>query len=87
MSTIGVADDNIAAQIGSKQQLLGAQGTFFHGFSWNLQVFPIILHFHGFSWFFMIFMVFHDFHGISWFFMVFGVLEVSNGPRTCPHTR
>ena len=68
MSTIGLADEHIAAQIGCKQQLLGAQGTFFHGFSWILQVFPIILHSDGFPWFSMIFMVSH---GFSWVFMDF----------------
>ena len=70
MSTIGGTDDNIPAQIGSKQQLLGAQGPFYHGFAWFLQNFPRILYFHGFSWFSWFswfFMVFHGFHGFSGF--------------------
>ena len=61
MSTIGVADHNIPAQIGSEQQLAGAQGTIFHGFPWFLHVFPK----------YCIFMGFHGFYGFSWFFMVF----------------
>ena len=69
MSAIGVADHNIPAQIGSEQQLLGAQGTFFHGIPWFfLHIFSRILYFHGFPWFLWIpwfFMVSHGFHGKS----------------------
>ena len=70
MSTIGAADHNISAQIGYKQQLLGARGSFLHGLSWFLQIFPRMLHFHGFtgfSWIFMVFIVFMDFHGFPRF--------------------
>ena len=66
MGTIGGADDNMPAQIGSKQQLLGAQGSYFHGFSWFLQIFPRILYFPGFPWFSWVFMVFHGFNEFSW---------------------
>ena len=64
MSTIGAADHNIPAQSGSKQQLLGAQGSFFmdfHGFYRFYREYCIFMVFHGF----------HGFHGFSWFFMVF----------------
>ena len=64
MSTVGGTDDNISAQIGSNQQLVGAQGSFFHGFDGFYRFSQedcILMVFHGF----------HGFYGFSWFSWIF----------------